>query len=472
MNHLNAVAGTNSGQTGFISVCSQLKGWKPTGRPDPVFISLDWARDEQGRPVDTLFHAWQRQVDDATTAFISGKGWVPEAFRNSRGVDVIVHGDVHPDYVHSPEHHSFSDPPTDLDGRCDPESLYQRFNPVSLAMRAAPNRFPPDSWVVDAALKVFEQQSPGMAYVLLGQPDDTGHAFGAAWDTESRTEGDLARRPQLFCEHDPLHDMVTRANPRLFVEPILDATRDTDVQFGRLIRGLRRQGALANATVMVLSDHGMVTCLRGPGAQTQRELQAATDFYQLILDANLGTKRTVTPSSICSMGMLYWRRGKEQVAEAKSRLEEHEAVNPATGDSRCPWIVVDREEMIEGREGILPGELYHRWFVETDSEQTMIWPDLILLAKDGWELPAYGSGIGNLGIPVPEWMFVGPLYVFTGGHGAFDTQPILMAISRPGDNSGVSERDVRIGDLALTARDLFGLELESTTVGQSLIDDL
>ncbi len=474
-NHLNALAGTSSGQTGIISVSTQLMGWNWRGKPETEDICLDWARDDQGRTVDTLFHAWKRRNPDATTAFITGKGWVGKMFTNTGVVDLIVHGEEgeYPDYVPAPYSHSICDPPSDPDARCDPESLYQRGNPLTLGMRAKPDSFPPDSWVVDAALSVFQNESPDMAYILLAQPDDSGHAIGAAWDTDLRMPGDVYQRPQLFCPDDPLYQIVSTTNPRLFVEPILDAIRDTDAEFGRLIDGLRRQGALDNATVMIVSDHSMVTYLRGQGMQHQRELQAATDYYKLLLDAGLGTERTITPFSACSFALVYWRRGKETVRAAKELLESHLALNPETGEWECPWFVIDRDEMIHGKEDVcLPGELYHKWFVETDAEQTMVWPDLILLARNRWELPVYGTGLGNLGISVPDWMFLGPLYLFTGGHGSTDTQPIVMGISRPGGATGALDRDVRIGDLAVTAKDLFGLELQSTTIGESLVDDL
>ncbi len=473
MNHLNALAGTNSGQTGIVSVSVQLLGWEADGKPVTTPISLAMTRDEDGTPVDTIFHAWKRARPRSTTAFISGKAWVAEMFRDEGVVDHIVTGENHPRYVPQPQFHSYCDPPTDTDAWCDPEALDQQLGLVSMAMHTSPEQFPADVWVVDAALAVFRREKPDLAYILLAQVDDSGHALGAGWDPSSRQTAESAIWKKWGCCDNPLYSVVAGANPRLFVEPMLDSIRDTDHEFGRLMAGLQAQGALTNTTVILLSDHGMITHLRGPEMTRHEELCAATDYYQLILDAGFGTRETVTPFGASSLSLVYWRFGKELVPQAKAVLEAHRAINPETGESECPWLVIDRAEMKAGKPGIcLPGELYHRWFVETDAERTMVWPDLILLGRNGWEMPVYGTGLGNLGITLPNDLFIGPLYAFPGGHGSLDTQPIVMAIRDPRGVPKVSDREARISDLGVTAASLFGLQLQSKTVGRDLSGDL
>ena len=51
MNHLNALAGTSSAQTGVLSVTSRFQGWDDSGEQTYAPISLDWARDARGKPV-------------------------------------------------------------------------------------------------------------------------------------------------------------------------------------------------------------------------------------------------------------------------------------------------------------------------------------------------------------------------------------------------------------------------------------
>lgn len=470
MNHLNALAGTCSAQTGLISVCSQVVGWHDNGEPVTVPPGLSFARDDQGRPVDTLFHAWKRAWPDSTTAFISGKGWVAEMFRSSGAVDVIATGESHPDYISAPDSHDFSDPPTDMDGTCDPESVEQAGGILALMIQGMSDQFPSDAWIVDATLSIFEREAPQMAYVLLAQVDDTGHLLGAAWDPDEFADKEPAYVTPEGCDPVDDYQLVSRANRALFREPILDAIRDTDEQFGRLMVGLESQEVLDDATVILLSDHSMVTHLQGVDWDNDN-LGQATDYYRLILYAGLGDADNVKPFSACSVAMVYWRDDKECVPDAKQLLESHTAINPRTGEHECPWWVLDRQDMKAGKQGVsLPGELYHEWFVDLDMERTMVWPDLIILAKNGWQLPIYGSGLANLGIMLDGE--IGPLWNMMGGHGSVDTQPIVMAIATPLGSGGQIEREVRIADLAVTAAARYGLQLQSTTIGLDLSSDL
>jgi predicted AlkP superfamily pyrophosphatase or phosphodiesterase len=474
-NQLNAVTGSYGGQTGILGVGAQLMGWDESGLIVAP-TSLSFARDGLGRRVDTLFHAWKRVWPNSKTAYISGKAWVAEMFRGEGVIDAIVTGRDHPCYLPDPTPIDYPDPPTDPDARCDQESVLQRLNMATVFSRFVPQAFPPDEWVVNAALATFEYESPDLAFILLAEVDDTSHALGAAWDPARRVTAAYPQRNKCFCPDDPLYPSATRENPLLFVTPILDAIRNCDFEFGRLIDGLEAQGVLSNAMVILLSDHGVLTHLRSPNVlQEQQELTAATDYYHVLLNAGLGDNATVTPWSASGFAAVYYRTDKNLVPQARQRLEAHTALNPETGAVECPWFVLDRADMKYGKEGIcLPGELYNPWFVETDHEETMVWPDLFLLARNGWELPVYGSRMAAAltGVDLLGGIFLGPLYVFRAGHGSIDTQDIMMAIANPGGSGKVVRREARIADLAVTAASLFGLELRSTTVGQNLAADL
>jgi len=475
MNHLNVLAGTSTAQTGIYSVNTQVFDWDAAGAIVIRDSSLAWARDDRGRPVETIFHAWKRAWPDSKTAFITGKAWVAAEILGSPGleIDVVVDGGKYPDYVSTPVSESFYDPPTDADAACDPESETQR-NTIFPLMARMPFTFPPDSWTVDAALKVFERVQPDLAYILMAEADDAGHALGAAWDPDEYVAASQSYQPPAGCTANPDWNLVSRSNPAVYREPVLDYIRDVDHEFGRLYDGLEAGGYLENATVILLSDHAMNTLYRDP-AWKEADLEAATDYYRLILDAGLGDENNTTAYGALGFAALYWRYSKEHVAEAKSLLESHTAVNPRTGATECPWWVLDREEMKNGLPGVTrPGELYHKWFVETDREQTMIWPDLFLLAKGGWDLAAYANGLSNLGLkfPLKSPKVIGPLYVMLGGHGSLDTQPIVAAISGPEVARRVIEREIRISDLGVTALKRFGLKLESTTIGEDLSPDL
>ena len=496
MNHLNALAGASMAQNGIIGVWAQPAGWDEKGKAIIRHSHLSMARDDQGRPVDTLFHAWKRRWPGSKTLFISGKEWVGEMFRQpagESGVEIVVTGTDFPSYLQAPQKESFADPLTDTDGACDPESgsagffgwkelrwgnLLRHFSPSTVMSRLwsgqgglltrqmvrYPEHFPHDRWIVDSTLEIFRQQDPDMAYILMAQTDDAGHCVGCGWDPSefvvSQEPVDLAKG----CEMKPEYAMVSGRNPLLFREPILDVIRDVDIQFGRLMKGFEDQGILQNSTIILLSDHSAVNHLYS-------EDFSSTDVMAILEKGDLVENGNVYAFSVSSYGVIYWRDRKEQVPAAKDLLLKHRAWNPQTKTEECPWWVLDRRDMKSGVKDVcLPGELYHTYFVETDREKSMIWPDLIVLAKNGWQIPAYNGHVPNVGVQAPSWT---PAFrVYNGGHGSVDTLPIVAAIAVPGGKQGIHPRPIRIGDLGATAAALMELELRSTVIGQDLSRDL
>jgi hypothetical protein len=493
MNHLNALAGTSSAQTGVISVWAQPTGWDKDGEAIVTRTNMSFARDDQGRPVDTLFNAWKRRRPDSKTMLITGKEWVGEMFRGNEstpsGIDILVTGPKHPDYLKPPQRESLADPHTDTDAACDPESGRLGFFGKSMSasnvmtrlytgqgsfltwqMEHFANHFPHDSWIVDSTLEIFKREKPDMAYILLAQCDDAGHCIGNAWDPSEFINVNPPYELPEGCENKPEYQLVSSRNKLLFKEAILDVIRDVDIQFGRLIAGLKEQGVLDKANVILLSDHSAVNHL-------YNEDFSSTDCVGLLENAGIIEKsgmlkkKEMYAFSVSGYGVLYWRENKEKVAKAKEVLLAHKALNPQTGKEECPWWILDRSDMKNGVEDVcLPGELYHTYYVDVDKEKTVIWPDLIILAKNGWQIPVYNGQIPNVGIKAPKW--TSPWRVFNGGHGSVDTLPIVAAISIPGGKTGAHDRPLRIADLGVTAAALSGLELKSTTIGMDLSKDL
>jgi arylsulfatase A-like enzyme len=253
--------------------------------------------------------------------------------------------------------------------------------------------------------------------------------------------------------------MVSRRNALIVREGILDCIRDVDIQFGRLLGGLKTMGILNDAHVILLSDHSAVNHL------------SVEDFFSTdimgILEHGKIECDGVYAFSVSSYGVIYWRDRKADVAKARSVLLSHRAKNPATGEVECPWWVLDRKDMRKGVPGVcLPGELFHAYYVDVDRERSMLWPDLIVLAKNGWQIPVYNGHIPNVGISVPTW--APPWRVYNGGHGSVDTLPIVAAIRSPGGKTGIDGRSVRISDIGATALALSGLKTRSTVTGRDL----
>ena len=492
MNHLNALAGTSSAQTGIISVWAQPTGWEESGEAVIQRTSMSFARDDKGRPVDTLFHAWKRRKPNSKTLLITGKEWVGEMFRDNptgSGIDILVTGMNHPAYLKEPHPESFAHPDTDKNAACDPASTHLGYFGGSMRtsdvmtrlytgqgslltwqMEHFPNHFPHDRWIVDSTLEIFRRENPDMAYILLAQCDDAGHCIGCASDPSEFINAIQAYEPPEGCENKPEYQLVSMRNRLLYREAALNVIRDVDIQFGRLIDGLEKQGVLGNARIILLSDHSAVNHL-------YTEDFSSTDCMGLLENAGIVEKRgilekkTVYAFSVSSYGVLYWRVNKERVPKAKAFLQAHRVLNPQTGVKECPWWVLDRTDMKNGIEGVcLPGELYHSYYVDVDREKTVIWPDLIIFAKNGWQIPVYNGQIPNVGIKAPKWS--PPWRVYNGGHGSVDTLPIVAAISVPGGKTGIQDRPILIADLGVTAASLFGLELKSTTIGKDLSRDL
>jgi hypothetical protein len=492
MNHLNAIAGTSSAQTGIIGVWAQPSGWGADGRPVLSRSSLSFVRDGDGMPVDTLFHAWKRKWPDSKTLFISGKEWVAEMFRDDergRVVDLLVTGKSRLPYLAAPAREGFADPATDGDAACDPESgrmgifdfgnmkwgnLRNHMSPSSIwtrlytgqgslltaQMERFPEHFPHDRWVVESALEIFRRDDPDLAYILLAQCDDGAHCIGTAWDPAEFVPGDPAVLNNR-CEGRPDYNLASARNHMLAREAILDCIRDVDIQFGRLMRGFARMGVLRSARIILLSDHSSINHLSTADFHS-------TDVIGILESAGMRTDY-VYAFSVSSYGVLYWRERAGEAARARAALMNHRTTNPQTGARECPWVVLDRNDMVCGVTGVcLPGELNHRYFV--GKGRGMLWPDLIVLAKNGWQIPVYNGHVPNVGISVPRWM---PAWrVYNGGHGSTDTLPIVAAVSVPGGRRGVNVRPIRIADIGATAASLSGLRLGRACVGRDLSHDL
>ena len=487
MNHLNALAGTSTAQTGIVGVWAQPVGWDENGEVIIKKSHISFAKDNEGNPVDTIYHAWKRRWPMSKTLLITGKEWVGEMFRQPKsesGVDILVTGVKFPEYLKEPHSESFTDPPTDPDKQCDPESkrmgIFGRggFGPsdvltrlytgqrslLTLQMEHFANHFPNDAWIVDSTLEIFKREDPDMAYILLAQCDDAGHCIGNAWDpTEFEIKEEAYKTPRN-CKNKTEYQLISTRNRLLYKEAILDVIRDIDFHFGRLINGLEKQGVMQNARVVLLSDHSAVNHLYSDDF-------SSTDFMALLKDADLVIDDNIYAFSVSSYGVLYWRDNRGQIAHAKEILTAHRTINLQTGKSECPWWVLDRNDMKFGVKGVsLPGELYHQYYIEVNRERDMIWPDLIVLGKNGWQIPVYNGHIPNVGIKAPSW--TPPFRVYNGGHGSVDTLPIMAAIYNPNGRTGIDKRTIRIADLGVTAASLFGLKLKSNTIGKDLSQDL
>jgi hypothetical protein len=478
-NHLNVVSGGSTAQSGLYSVSLQLFDWRDDGRPNIIAPSLAWVRDGEGRPVDTMFSAWKRKWPGSRTFYVSGKEWVARMFDSpGSGVDIIIGGGRFPSYVEPPPRgYRFYDPPGDADADSDFETRDQRiFSWV--AYERNPGHFPPDMWVVNTTLEMLNREMPDFGVVVLAQADDLQHGLGAAWDPE-----EFAGEPGR--ERSRINAMAAR-------EAVLDGMRDVDRQFGRLLDGLKSMPNYRDATMVLYSDHGHVTH-RGKetiwdifkkSAFGSHDRSISTDPVEILARAGVIHGEELDFRGFCplmgsSVGGLFFggdiSRRREKAILAKEALLACRVANPETGAAEVPWDVLDREDMLQGVPGVCePGELFHRHFTDNESPGKLHWPDVLLMARNHWQLPAVMGLLTNVGLALPGFLAdrMAPWRAMIGGHGSADTQGVVMAVHGPGIPRGrilsdpSREKNHRLADVAVTLSSMFGLELRSTTVGR------
>jgi hypothetical protein len=464
MNHLNVLAGTNSGLTGVLGVFKQPERWDAAGVVlERTHVSM--ARYPDGQPVQTLFHLIKGATGGgAKTSFISNKGWVAEMYGASGGqpavADIIVNGSSYPSYLPAPTYVSWYDnPATDPDAACDPESPKQTWM-LDFLSKIKPADHPRDAWIVQAALEVLGRERPDLSYVLLGDLDHAEHFLGEVHDP-----GEWRKKlfPPLLpagCVMKPEYLWVSKRNDKLYKEPILDLIRDVDLAFGRLIQGLddlERQGVIGPAEIVLVSDHNMVNALYA------QDIEEKTDLIKMLSDKGLATATDTYWYGAGSMGSLYWRpeyrsAHPQVVAQAKAELlsDAHKAFNPETWRFELPWTVLDQDEMRLGRNdlGIDPQELFNGYFA-----QNGVWPDLMVLAKNGWSLPSGGFNIGSISLSSLS---------MNGVHGAPDTSAVVVAIKGLGFPQGIRcPAEARLADVGKTIAGRNGWTLPHT-VGHPL----
>ena len=149
-------------------------------------------------------------------------------------------------------------------------------------------------------------------------------------------------------------------------EPILDAVRDVDREFGRLLEGLRAIGHYKDMTIVLYSDHGHINHL------FQGDFGASTDMVEILHREGLISpeeKRGIgfAGLGVSSVGGMWWKADsleerQAKAVAAKDALLRYEVLNLYTGERECPWYVGAHEDMIKGVPGYAePGELWHAY---------------------------------------------------------------------------------------------------------------
>ena len=477
MNHFNFLAGTMTGTSGIPFVGGTFFGFDEKKRPVFGYAPLDLNfYGPEGRRVRTLYNAAKDHNPNAWNCFISGKNWVPDMMRApEQQIDLHVNGEDVPGYIAKME------PATPkgaaLLGRLlaagllgtRPHRGYPMGNPARLEepqdprsnrslarlMGAMPNHFPSDQWVMDASLRIIENEDPDVMYILLAAVDDAGHAFGSAFDLEEWDEKGS----------EDMADHVSCYNLEASRQGILNVVREADRQLGRLVETLAERGTLDSTTLIVESDHSMITYYK-EGLDMRRQLEK---------HCPCSPKDDYFFGAGGSNGSVYLRRNDPDVLNSvEQALEAWRVTNPKTGKSECPVYVFNREEMRSGTDrtgespDMLPGEYFSEYFIEHRKDGEQWWPDLLVLTKPHYEFKVQNFGLGNVGMKktgfdLPEYGY------FTGGHGSFATRPALLVMRGPGIPGGVVRQEkVFCSDVAPAIYTLMGWPVPDCVDGKGL----
>ena len=474
MNHFNYLAGTMTGTSGIPLVGAVFAGFDEKG--NPIIISNYDLKSpittyDSGKFVPTIYNSAKAANPKIWNAFASGKNWVPQMMNfKPYQLDRIINGISVPDFVpatgETTNPKAFSMLKSVLTP--GPSMKHNLGNPAELKepqdkreyyilaklMSASPSQFPPDRWVMDAALAELKNEDPDVFYILLAAVDDAGHTYGSAFDP---SEWDDRGTPNVI-------DDVSKFDSRASRQGILNVVRDADTQAGRFLNALEERGALDDAIVVIESDHAMVTHIRKP-LDMRRQLKdhckrsPKTEFF-------FGTATSV--------GFVVARQDDPKIIQdVEAALESWRVKNPVTGKEECPVIVYNRAEMktgfdqATGKQWMLPKEYYSEYYVEHRKPGEVCWVDLLVLTAPNYKYKLQNLGLGNLGMAnlpfkLPEWGY------FIGGHGSYDTQAATLILSVPGNKPAIIEDQVYVKDVAPTIEKVQGWQIPDSTDGKPL----
>lgn len=449
MNHASYLSGAYPGRLGLYCVDVFLFGFDNKGVAQFKTTPLDLMYyGPEGKPVTNIFNVVREPAyggnPQAFTAYVSGKDWVPEHYRNPVfGLNRIATIYDRPDYL-------------------PPAFNAAKANVVKDTLQAMTGKLKnPDLYLWEDAYTeyqaeaVVKNEDPDVMYVLMGGVDAAGHLYGAGWDLE---EWDDRGTP------DDLADDISRVNDHANRLGIIKTVKNADDCLGRFIAFLKEREAYDDAVIVVESDHNMETAFFAgpPITKLMKEsgYSPQTDFYLF------------TASQI---GMVFLRREDPKVLVALEKaLESYRMKNPRTGVIECPLVAIDREEMKTGIDGAtgeavtLPMELYSEFYLEHQKPGRMRYPDMMLFSKKNYEFPVVGVGLANVGVPIMN-IQVPPIYVQVGAHGGPSTRPALLGLHGPGIPSGLSLSDQTYpSDVAPFLYRLEGYKIPESVQGRGL----
>lgn len=485
MNHTNALAGTMTGTQGVYMVGGTFKGFTEHDETLSGPNTADLLRyGPEGRPIERTFEVAKRETGGkALTGFWSNKNWLAD-FEGSRSVDIVGHSESWPLFFDPPQKYKMAGDPTSEKDKSDPASVSVRAcfhsnnadgvvipsllgqfdliggskllsSPLAVMFGKTPGLHAEDRYIAGEFFRSIAEEDPDVAYINIGDLDNTGHFTGSSWDLDEWMKGDGP---------SPAYD-VSKYSPFMRRKEALDICREADLLFRQFVDTLKARGVYDNSTIVVLSDHGM---------ENMKDPKSGYEVLDLrdILRQN-GMLRHEDYEEVGGTELNnIWSKDPAKLARIQKILEEYTVEDKELGSVR-PLMVVNREEARTGKDygkfgKVLPGELYSEYWANNPdpSEKGEIWPDLFVFPLYNYQVVAHGdalaSGINNVGlsfgINVPESVKFG----LPGAHGGLQTNHIPLLFKAPAGGKGAQAPGsthgelVEIGDIAPTIYGIMG----------------
>jgi predicted AlkP superfamily pyrophosphatase or phosphodiesterase len=465
-NHAAALTGSWAGTLGICSVRNQYLGRDAAGNGlTPVGSRglLRWGPD--GQRVQSIFDVAKDPASGGTAsafnAIVTGKDWLAELFRDG-AVDLAVDGKDYPDYIPAPQRYRLGDPPSDDDADQDREGtnlggrlIKHLFSTEAMVVGDLPQSFPEDRWIGEAVVRVIQAEDPDVLYVDLGDADSTQHVFGAADHPEEWIDPGT---PSILWDDENIY------NPKANRDPVLDVVHEADWDFGLIADTLESRQTLDRSFVVLLSDHGLDTVMNTPAT----ELNPG----RILLDGGVSESEVEWIANRGEWGFLALTDQAKR-SRIEAILEAYELFDPVQGTMVKPFIVINREEMDSGVDGVegrfaedgVPGnrhgELYSEWSIDfpvTDNSKVR-WPDLIFFTRNHFQ-----TLLSDSTLAATSW--VGS--PFHGNHGSRRTADVILVASGPGIRPGIYAGAASLADIAPTLYRLLGVNAPGNVDGRVL----
>jgi arylsulfatase A-like enzyme len=292
-------------------------------------------------------------------------------------------------------------------------------------------------------------------YVDLGDADSTQHVFGAADRPEEWIDPGT---PGILWDDENIY------NPKANRDPVLDVVHEADWDFGLIADTLESRQMLDRSFVVLLSDHGLDTVMNTPAT----ELNPG----RILLDGGVSESEVEWIANRGEWGFLALTDQAKR-SRIEAILEAYEVFDPVQGTMVKPFIVINREEMDSGVDGVegrfaedgvtgnRHGELYSEWSIDvpvTDNSKVR-WPDLIFFTRNHFQTLLSDASLG-----ATSWVGT----PFHGNHGSRRTADVILVASGPGIQPGTYPGAASLVDIAPTLYRLLGVAAPGNVNGRVL----